>query len=98
MPNWQSKAEEWATDQVAGPAWTSAWVAPPATLLVPHSSLRACIVPCVCACPAGKLPGNGEAGSEAGAGAIARAGGGVASGAIRMLDMFGCAINYNRRG
>lgn len=55
-------------------------------------------VSCVLACRAGKLPGGGgEAGDVAGAGAITRAGGGVASSAARMLDLFGCAINYNRR-
>ena len=44
------------------------------------------------------LPAAGKLGAEGGAaaGAVVRAGSGVVSGAARMLDLFGCAINYDR--
>lgn len=53
---------------------------------------------------AGKTPGGAaggevaQAGGVPGAGVVVRAGGGVASGALRVLDLFGCSINYDRRG
>lgn len=42
----------------------------------------------------------GKLGAEGGAaaGAVVRAGGGVVNGAARMLDMFGCAFTYDRKG
>lgn len=39
-----------------------------------------------------------DAAAAGGAGVVARAGSGVVTQAARMLDMFGCAMNYNRRG
>jgi hypothetical protein len=47
---------------------------------------------CACHRHAGK-PECGE-----GAGAVAVRGAGVAGSAMRVLDLFGCAINYDRRG
>ena len=52
-----------------------------------------------CSCCAGKLPlGGAEAQAGAAtAGGLVRAGSGMVHGAARMLDMFGCSINYNRK-
>ncbi len=49
--------------------------------------------------PPSLLPAAGKLGAEGGAaaGAVVRAGSGVVSGAARMLDLFGCAISYDRK-
>jgi hypothetical protein len=45
---------------------------------------------------AGKPPLGGEAGG--GGGEVVVRGAGVAGSAMRVLDLFGCSINYDRRG